>query len=482
MSEAPNPRGDDRVRRASTVRPPPVEGDRSPTGVRRAGAATVWAVLSLSAAPLAAQDAALPDTLSLERALSIALERSPDVRSALAAADAAGADRLAAWGSFLPSASLGLNLSRNYFTKTTFVSDQGTSEQLPEPLDSSSQSAGQSLSLSWTIFDRGQRFAALRQQGANVRAAQRQLDDRRAAVVLGARTAYYQALRAQRLLELTERQVADREQELEIASRRYEIAAVERVDVLAAENALLDAQVSLLTSRLQAETQVEALAVALGLPPEAGDGTVLRDIGSLPDAASVPSAAMVERALTRDPEILQLDAQRAAAAAGLWSARSQYLPTIQANLGWSRNQAYGPDESFFQFDPGDTGRSFSISASWNVFNGFQREQANAQASSSKRQAEETLRRRRLEIERDVRRHVEEIAQLDGTLDLAERSFAIAEERLNMTRQMYQNGTIDFTALQQAVSQVTIAERRLIDLRYDYLIAWANLEQFGGDVP
>lgn len=439
-------------------------------------------VLGFSAVGVAAQEGALPDTLSLDRALSIALERSPDVRSARAASDAAGAARRAAWGSFLPNASLSAGLNRSDFTKTTFLSEEGTSEILPQPLSSASQSASQGLGLTWTVFDQGRRFSTLKQEGANVRVAQRQLDDRRAAVVLAASQAYYEALRAQRLLELATRQIADREQELELARRRYEIAAVERIDVLAAESNLLDARVSVLTSRRQVDAQLRTLAVALGLSPDGGPGTVLRDIERLPDAGMLESGAVVERVMTRDPEILQLEAQRAAASAGLWSARSGYLPRITASLNWSRGQQFGPDESFFQFDPSDTGRTFSISASWTLFDGFQREQQTAQASSQARQAGEDLLRRRLEIERDVLGYLDEIAQLEETLELAERSFAIAEERLNMTRQMYQNGTIDFTALQQAVSQVTSAERQLINFRYDYLVAWANLEQFGGDGP
>ena len=473
-------RDDDLVCRANAWWLRRVEGGRTRTGVRTGAAATVWAIASL--APLAAQELALPDTLDLERAISVALEQSPDVRSARAAADAAGASRRAAWGSFLPTASLSVGLNRSDFTKTTFLSEEGTSEILPEPLSSASQSASQGLGLNWVVFDQGRRFATLRQEGANVRVVQRQLDDRRATVVLEASQAYYDALRAQRLLELTERQVADREQELDIARRRYEIAAVERVDVLAAESNLLEARVNVLTSRRQTETQLRGLAVAMGLPPDAGRGTFLRDIGSLPDAGALEERAVVERVMTRDPEILQLEARQAAASAGLWGARSSYLPRITASVNWSRGQQFGPDESFFQFDPSDTGRSFSISASWTLFDGFQREQQTVQASSEKRQAEEELRRLRLEIERDVLGYLDEIAQLDETLALAERSFAIAEERLNMTRQMYQNGTIDFTALQQAVSQVTVAERQLIDLRYNYLIAWANLEQFGGDAP
>jgi len=439
-------------------------------------------LLAVAAAPGAAQERAFPDTLSLERAVSIALGRSPLVVSAAAQADAAAADRLRAWGSFLPTASVSLGLNRSDFTKTTFLSPEGTSATLPEPLNSASQSASQGFGLNWVVFDRGRRFGDLKQQGASVRAAQRRLDDQRAAVASQASKAFYEALRAQRLLELSERQIADRQQELDIARRRYEIAAVERVDVLTAEGNLLDAQVSLLTSRRQAEENLRTLAVAVGLPPDAGPGTVLRDIETLPNAGGLEPGAVVDRVLARDPELLQLEAQHAAASAGLWSARSAYLPQITASLGWSRGQQYGPDESFFQFDPGDTGRNFSISAQWNLFDGFSREQQTAQASSQRRQAEEELRRRRLEIERDVRGFLGEIAQLDQTLELAERSFAIAQEQLDMTRQMYQNGTIDFTRLQQAIGQVTNAEQRLIDLRYNYLVAWANLEEFGGDAP
>ena len=188
---------------------------------------------------------------------------------------------------------------------------------------------------------------------------------------------------------------------------------------------------------------------------------------------------LVDRVLQTDPELLAIAEDRAAASADLWSARSRYLPRISASVSWNRSQQFGPDASFFQFDPGDTGRSFSISAQWTLFDGFQREQQAAQAGSQRRQAAEDLRRRRLEIERDVRGFAEQIGQIGETLDLLRRSFQISQERLAMTRQMYQLGTIDFTALQQAINDVTSVERQLVEQRYNYLIAWANLEEYVG---
>ena len=440
-----------------------------------AGVAAGLLLLSVSSA--ASQGRTLPERLTLEEAIRLAIQSSPQLGGVRAMADAAGADHRAAWGSFLPQASVSMNLGKSDFTRITFIGPEGESETLPDPLSSGSQSSNQSIALNWTLFDQGRRFANLSEQSANLRAAQRQLDDRTAAVVAETGRAFYAALRNQRLLELTEQQILERQLELDIARRRYEIAAVERIDVLAAEGNLLDLQVSLLRTRQQTETSLRTLAVEIGLPAEEGPGTTLADVVDLPSVDAAEGEFLLQEALSGDPEILQLQAQRAAASAGLWGARSSFLPTIQASMNWGNSQSYGLGEPFFQFNPSDGGRNFTLSASWMLFSGFSRVQETAQASSRERQAEEDLRRRRLEIERDVRGFIDQLEQLAGTRDLALRSRQIAQERLDMSRAMYQNGTIDFTALQQAIGGVTSAERQLVDLRFEYLTAWVGLAEF-----
>ena len=186
---------------------------------------------------------------------------------------------------------------------------------------------------------------------------------------------------------------------------------------------------------------------------------------------------IVRTALTADPELAALEAERAAATAGMWSARTRYLPRIQVGFGVSRGENFGPDDSFWQFDPGDTSEGLRVSASWSLFDGFAREQQNARASAARRQAEEELRRRSIELERDVRRYAAEIRQLAQTLDLLDQRFAISRERLEMEQERYRNGTGSFIALQQAVSAAQSAETSLILRQYDYLIAWSNLAEY-----
>lgn len=457
-------------------------GRRQPRCREVASLAAILTVAGLAtAASVAAQRSVLPDTLDIGRAVQIALVESPMLRVTQAQADQAGATRLAAWGAFLPRAGGSMSLGRNTSTVSSYVAEEGPTERLPERLSYTSQSASQGFRVDFTLLEGGRRFADLRQASLGVRAAQRRLDDQQLQVVAAVRREFLGALRRQELLALTRSQISDRELELEIAQRRYEIAAVERIDVLAAESQFLNARIRLITEQNQLLVGLRQLAVSMGLPPEAGDGLVLASDEGMP--AGVPDIDfIVQAAVTSDPEVAALEADRSAAAAGLWAARTTYLPTISAGVSWGRSEQFGPEASFWQFRPGDTGQRFDISVSWNIFNGFIRERENAQASAARRQAEEELRLRRLEIEGDIRRYGSEIQQLAQILELLERDYEISRERLEMEQERYRNGTGSFLALQQAVQAAQNAEISVIQRRYDHLIAWSNLAEYMGGGP
>ncbi len=426
--------------------------------------------------PVVAQGPTLPDTLDIERAVRFAMSESPVLRTSLAAADRASADRLAAWGAFLPRAGVNLGLGRSSSTRSTFEAEEGPAARLPERLTFTNQSANQGLGLSLTILDGGRRFAELQRSAASFRGAQRRYDDQQRAVIATVRREFLDALRRQELLELTRAQIADREAELDIASRRYEIAAVERTDVLAAELNLLEARMRFLSEQNLLHVGLRQLVVSMGLPPESGEGLVLASEEGMP--AGMPDIeSIIRTAVTTDPELAALEADRSAASASLWSARTRYLPQITASLNWGRGETFGADASFWQFDPGDTSSSFSVSASWNLFDGFAREVQNAQASAARRQAEEDYRRARLEIERDVRRFGAQIEGLAQTLDLLDQAYAISRERLDMEQQRYRLGTGSFLELQGAIDAVQRAETSLTQSRYDYLIAWSSLAEY-----
>ena len=444
---------------------------------RRSRIGVIGGLVATLAATAPAAGQALPSRMTIEEAENIALGRHPELRIAQANADAAGADRRATFGAFLPNVQGSLNFSRNSFTNSTFINPDGTTEILDDPVTSISQGAGQSLNFSWDVLRGGNRFAELRRSSSTVRAQQRRLDDQRRTVIREVRTAYYTALRSQRLIELAERQREDRRLDLEVSQRRWEIAAVDRTDVLTAESNLIAAELEVLSQRKQFADAMNGVAVAIGMPPDATRGMELADVADPPSLGTTTAAEFAARAATSDPEIAALDAERSAASASLWASRTNYLPTISLSYSLSRSESLTEDDPFFVFNPANDANNFAVSLSWTLFDGFQRERQTAQASADRRRAEQQMIRRRQEVERDVQQFVNEIRRLEQSLDLSERRLAIEQERLQMTRARYQSGEAEFVSLQQAIDGVTAAEQTRIQQRFDYLQAWADLQQY-----
>ncbi len=164
----------------------------------------------------------------------------------------------------------------------------------------------------------------------------------------------------------------------------------------------------------------------------------------------------------------------------MWGARTGYLPDISLSYGLSRSETLGPEGDFFNFDLDNRARSFVVSVSWNLFDGFGRERAVAEAAASKRRAEAELLRQRLDLRTAVRNASEEIGRRAERLGIQERKLDLAAQRLELAREQYRLGTITYFDLQNAIRDLTDAELAVIQERYEYLKAWARLEERVGE--
>lgn len=424
------------------------------------------------------------DTLTLGEAIETALGEAPDVTSARAGLSAAETGRWADWGAFLPNASASVSFSRSDFTTFTFVSPEGVSRRLEEPLESTSKGVSQGLSFGWTILDGGRRIAGLKAGARQVDAAAHRLDLTERTTVASVKRAYVEARKQERLAELAREQLEARRQDLEVTRERYRMAAVGRSDLLGAELEVEEARLALLEARDAARTARRELRLRMGLEPTSGSeeaGPALAGVPDPPDASALDPAALVRRALEENPELAALQAEAAAASANLWGARAQYLPTISVGFGLNRSESLGPEGDLFVFDPRNRGRSFSIQASWELFSGFQRREATAQASASLTQARAERTRRQLQLEKEVRDAVAGIRRRAERLEILRRRADLARQRLELAREQYRLGTFDYLQLQNATRQLSTAEEQLLRERYDYMAAWADLEERVGGV-
>lgn len=449
------------------------------------GLLLVVPALGVSAETLPSQSAAhstiVADSLTLQRAVRTALGARPTVDAARAHAAAERAARWADWGAFLPTASADATFGRTRFTSLTFQDPEGTAQTLDGPLTGERHFVSQGLSFRWDLLRGGRRFAELDAGASAAEAAERRLSQAERTAVADVKAAYFEAVKQQRLAAIAEEQLESRRRELERTRRRFRLAAVSRTDLLGAEGQVRSAEIQLLDARRAAREARRQLAVEMGRSGRLEEGTALADPPAAPDPGTLDADSLVERALTSHPELAALAAEADAASARLWGERSSYLPTISLGYSTSRSEQLGPGGSFFNFDPQNSSRGLSLTASWELFGGFDRRERTARADATLERTRAERSRRRVEIEKAVRDAVAEVRRRDRRLELLRARHALARERLRLTEEAFRTGSVGFVELQSAVEDLTAAERGVVVERCEYLAAWARLERWAGDV-
>lgn len=417
-------------------------------------------VLLASARPLAAQET--EPAITLQEALRLALVHSPQLAQSQATLNNAGGTRQRAWGSFLPSLSMNSGASvqsQNRFDPTTQRLVTGNSD-----------SYNASLNANYQIFQGGRKFHELnRTESAQIEAEAR-LGNQRFAVLLQTSTLFLNALRQAELVEVAEASVARAEESLEITRTQVQVGTATRSDSLRTRLELANARQSL----LQARNQLRANRFAVGRQVGA-DGPVIPILPQSLEPAPLPlgEQEIIALAESISPAVRAAAAASSVANASVGSARSSYLPNLLVSSGYTwANQ----DRSFAG---GSTSWNFRVSGSYQLFDGFQREQNISQASESRRVARLTEEDARRGVRQDVDAALRTLETQDEAINIAVEALFVAEEDLRLIRERY--AVQMATVLDVITSQVALdqAEANLVSARYDYMVAKAQLESIVG---
>ena len=414
---------------------------------------------------MSAQDAAdaigMPG-MTLSEALELSLVHSPQLAQSQASLSNAGSTRRRAWGSFLPNVSMGSGASvqsQNRFDPNT-----------QRVVSGSNDSYNASLSASYQLFQGGRKFSELDRTASGIMEAQARLLDQRYAVRLQTRTLFMNALRQFELVGVAEASVQRAEESLEITRIRVQVGTGTRSDSLRTRLELANARQAL----LQAQNQLRAGRFSLGRQVGA-DGPVLPELpGNLAPAPLLLSEQeIIALAESVSPAVRAAAAASAVTRSQVGSARSSYLPSLSVSSGytWANQQP--------AFDGGNTSWNLRISGSYQLFDGFQREQGVSQASESRRVARLTEADARRGVRQSVDAALRTIETQEQAIAIAEESVFVAEEDLRLNRARY--GAQAATVLDVITSQVALdqAEANLVSARYDYALAKAELESIVG---
>jgi outer membrane protein len=191
---------------------------------------------------------------------------------------------------------------------------------------------------------------------------------------------YFNALSAARQIELEERVLAAREDDLKRTEKLLAVAASKYVDVLSARVQVATAQQTVERARGDAEKARLQLKQTMGV-----EGAATFELATDPievfDPASLKVDDLVAQALTSNPSVVATEAQRAVATQSAAVARGRRWPSVSASFGFSRSANSKGYSSIGDLNPQNRNVNFGLGVSLPVFTRFQTSASIAQADA-----------------------------------------------------------------------------------------------------
>ena len=425
--------------------------------------ATVVGVLALGIGAPGASAQEVGETISLGRALELALLNNPQLAQSNASLINAGTTRRRAWGSFLPNVSMS--------SGSSLSSSQRFDQNTQRIVTGSSTSYSAGLSASYQLFQGGRKFHEMDRSASAYREAEARLQTQRFSVLLQTRTLFLNALRQADLLRVQESSLERTEDNHAISKVRFSTGDANQSDTL---RTLLDVS-NARQSVLQAQNQLRASQWALGRQVGVSGPMVpiVPEDGLDPAPLRLSEAEIIAMAITVSPAVRAATAASRVAQSSVNNARSSYLP----NLSMSSRYNWANQER--SLAGGSTSWGFSLSGSYSLFDGFQREASVSQANQGRRVSRLSEEDARRSVMQEVDAALRTLDTQEQAIIIARAAVLVAEEDFRIVRLRYSNE--QSTILDVIVSQVALeqAEVNLIAARYDYSIAKAELESIIG---
>jgi outer membrane protein len=411
--------------------------------------------------------AAQERSVTLPDALRLAEQVQPQVIQAQTDVRNASAQRRTTWGAYLPTVTAS-SAASDFFSEGASRVDPVTGQLTSG--GSSNRSVSTSLAANVDLFTGFRRGTDMRAARAGENAAEASLIDARFQQALTTTNAFFDALAAQQLLAAREASVRRAEEQLKVSVNQLRAGSATRSDTLRSRVTLGTAQLDLLQAQTDLATTEAALARFIGEPGRvrAADDSVFYRV-----VTTVDTAAIRAEAEAKSPRVQSATATAAAARASLSSARSAYWPSLNLSASTAWNASRTNDYAFLNQ------RQVSLGLRWNLFNGFDRELTIVQRQSQLEVDEATAQDTRRVISAQL---ISQMAQLEAArtkIDITQVSVVAAREDLRVQQERYRAGAstiVDVLTSQEALNQ---AEVDVVNARFDYLRAKAQLEALIG---
>jgi outer membrane protein len=423
---------------------------------------------------------AQPQTMTLEEAKRVALERNLSVIQAQNIYDAAGSSTLAAYGRYLPSISASGGWQRNQQEGPLYT--QGGVQIPGTSVKATTGSFSAGLNTSLTLFDGFNRESNLNRANASLTQDNLSLTRTRQSIVYQVESSYLNVLRREQLVRVSDENLKRDLRQLERITESNRVGALSLADVYRQQSQVAADELAQINAQNDFDKGKADLVALIGL--DVAHEFIFADpafSGSL-DSVEIMATReryqslgdLTRRALVARPDYQSLKVNLDAAESGVTSARAGYFPSLSANAGLSaNNETIG---TLFDFKT----IYWGVRLSWTLFDGFATNASIQNAAATKRNAEITLAQSERNIGVEVKKALLDLDAAMKQYEVSQKGLTSATEDRKIAEERYNLGAGTLLDLLTANAGLVNAEANVVNASYNYIIAKRNVEYVLGE--
>jgi len=423
-----------------------------------------------------------PKTLTLNDAVTIALQRNLDVVQAANNVDAASSTRLAGYGSYLPSLSASAGWGRSQ-TETPIDSTFSPYANRNIATGGSSLTTGYTagLNLNYTIFDGLNREMNLSKSISGKAIADQTYLRTKQGIVYEVQASYLTVLRNEQLVHVNEENLKREQKQLEQIEESNRVGSLAIGDVYRQQSAVATDEFNLINAQNTYDKSIADLLSLIGLDVrddyQIADTTVPTEVDSV-EFSQLPSLGKFEefrkQALDARPDYQVASENLNSKSYSVVSAWGHYLPGVNAYAGYNLNAPVVSQLS------NNKDYTWGLKLSWTLFDGFQTNEGVQNAKVQKRNAEISLKQTERIVSVDVKKALLDLGASQRQYEASVKGVTSATQDRRVAEERYHLGAGTIIDLQTANANFVNAQANKVNATYNYITAKRNLAYVLGE--
>jgi len=421
-------------------------------------------------------------TLTLNDAVTIAMQRNLNVMQAANNIDAARSVEVAGFGSYLPSLSASAGWGRSQ-TESPVDSTFSPFINRNVATGGNSLSTGYSagLNLNYTIFDGLNREMNLSKSISGKTIADQTYLRTKEGIVYQVQASYFTVLRNEQLVLVNEENLKREQKQLEQIEESNRVGSLAIGDVYRQQSAVATDEFNLITAQNTYDKSIADLLSLIGLDVRddyhIADTTVPTEVDSA-EFSQLPSLGKFEQfrkqALEARPDYQVASENLNSASYSVVSAWGRYLPGVNAYAGYNLT---APEVSQLSNNKDYT---WGLRLSWTLFDGFQTNENIQYAKVQERNAEISLQQAELIVSVDVKKALLDLGASQRQYEASVKGVTSATQDRRVAEERYHLGAGTIIDLQTANANFVNAQANKVNATYNYITAKRNLEYVLGE--